>query len=80
MTMAYLENQGLIGEVSYYANQFAISYILRVWRRSDILDNIGNSSFIDPIYVMSFSDGVRAEDRLLELLEHPAWTLLKYGK
>jgi hypothetical protein len=32
-----------------------------------------------PIYVMSFGNGVDAENRLLELLEHPAWTTLKHG-
>ena len=26
-----------------------------------------------------FGNGVDAENCLLELLEHPAWTLLKYG-
>lgn len=80
MTLCYVENQGLIGTVSFYINLSTVSYIVRVWRRSDILDNMSSPFFADPIYIMSFGNGVSAEDRLLELLEHPAWTLLKYGK
>lgn len=66
MIMCHLKNQGLTGFVRYNNN----SYQVLVYRHD----------CKDPFYIMSFNDGVRAEDRLLELLEHPAWTLLKYGK
>lgn len=71
MILSNLENEGLIGHVTFEFN----SYITRVY----------DSSYIDDcglprrIYSMSFGNGMQAEDRLLELLEHPAWTILKYG-
>lgn len=49
------------------------SYVVRVYNKSNWSDGA------DPLYVMSFHDGVSAEDRLIDLLEHPAWTLLQYS-
>ncbi len=64
-----LRNQGLFGYVEVYQ----YSYVVRVFRDTDMPIKV------DPIYVMSFGNGVDAENRLIDLLEHPAWTLLKYG-
>lgn len=76
MLISNLENGGLNGYVTFERN----SYIVRVWVLADWLKGREEHRYVDPIYYMSFGDGVRAEDRLLELLEHPAWTILKYGK
>ena len=64
-----LRNQGLFGYIEVYQ----YSYVVRVFRESDWPNSTG------PIYVMSFGNGVDAENRLLDLMEHPAWTTLKYG-
>jgi len=71
MIMCDLRSGGLIGHVAFERN----SYIARVYDSSDI-DDCGLPR---RIYSMSFGNGVQAEDRLLELLEHPAWTMLKHG-
>ena len=73
MRMCELENECLTGDVTFQYN----SYIVRVYRDSDIKAD-GESCAL-PIYVQSFGNGVDAEDRLLELLEHPEWTILKHG-
>jgi hypothetical protein len=71
-----LNNQGLYGILS--CEQYA--YIVRVYITNDLLDFYNKvNEFPRPIYYMSFGNGVTAEDRLLELLEHPEWTVLKYG-
>lgn len=71
-----LENQGLIGTLEYHHD--SRSYIVRVYKASDFKTPIGTTA-VYPLYVCSFGNGVRAEDRLLELLEYPAWTYLKFG-
>lgn len=67
--MSSLVNQPLYG----YVEARHDSYVVRVY---NIIN--GRADF-DPLYVMSFHDGVSAEDRLIDLLEHPAWTLLQYS-
>jgi hypothetical protein len=71
MIMCDLRSGGLFGYVEVYH----YSYIVRVFRESDMDNHVKPG----PIYVMSFGNGVDAENRLLELLEHPAWTTLKHG-
>ena len=73
MIVCLLDNQNLRGGVEFHARGDFDSYVVKVYRLDD---RIGT----ELLYSCSFSDGVRAEDRLLELLEHPAWTILKYGK
>jgi len=65
-----LHNQGLFGYMEVYHD----SYIVRVYRESDL----DGSTKAVPLYVMSFGNGVDAENRLLDLMEHPAWTILKH--
>lgn len=80
--ICHLENAGLWAEITFSSNRYVnTSYILRVYRTSDIERANSNPElgYEQPIYTMSFGNGVSAEDRLLELLEHPAWTMLKYG-
>lgn len=88
-----LENQGLIGTLEHH--QDSRSYIVRVYKASDYFKtpemtftrfNDGSEERWDwtipwtyPFYYMSFGNGVTAEDKLLELMEHPAWTCLKFG-
>ena len=62
-----LHNQGLFGYIEVYQ----YSYVVRVFRDTDLKAG--------PIYVMSFGNGVDAENRLLDLMEYPDWTVLKYG-
>lgn len=71
MIICDLRNQGLFGYVEVYQ----YSYIVRVFRESDLY----RSTNAGAIYVTSFGNGVDAETRLLDLMENPAWTLLKYG-
>ena len=71
MIMCDLKNKGLFGYVEVYQ----YSYIVRVFRESDL----DGSNKAVPLYVMSFGNGVDAENRLLDLMEHPAWTVLKHG-
>lgn len=76
--MCDLTNQGLYGNLTYEQD----AYLVRVYRVSDIIDYghlVGKVKYPSPIYYMSFGNGVQAEDRLIDLLENPAWTLLKYG-
>ena len=73
MLVCSLKNQSLYGEIEYRWD----SYIVRVYvvnRNERDIDQ----QFVK-IYTMSFGNGVKAEDRLIELLEHPAWTLLRFG-
>jgi hypothetical protein len=70
-----LKNQGLTGTIEYHRN----SYIVRVYRDSDIEKAHWSERPVYPFYVSSFGNGVRAEDRLLDLMEYPAWTYLKFG-
>jgi hypothetical protein len=73
MIMCNLKNQGLWGCIEVYN----YSYIVRVYPESIFFGPDAPSPA--PIYVMSFGNGVDAENRLIELLEHPAWTVLKHG-
>lgn len=73
MIMCSLKNQSLYGEIEYRWD----SYIVRVYSVNRYERDL-DRKFAN-IYAMSFGNGVKAEDRLIELLEHPAWTLLKYG-
>ena len=73
MIVCMLDNQNLRGGVEFQRYGNFDSYVVRVYRL------IGGTD-AELLCCMSFNDGVRAEDRLLELLEHPAWTILKYGK
>ena len=68
--MVALHNQGLVGWIEDSFNYQWSSYIVRVYKESDRSE---------PLYVMSFGNGVTAENKLLELMEHPAWTLLRFG-
>jgi hypothetical protein len=65
-----LQNQGLVGLIEDSFNYQWSSYIVRVYKESDTSK---------PLYVMSFGNSVTAENKLLELMEHPAWTLLRFG-
>ena len=73
MLMCVLDNQNLRGGIEFHNSGNFHSYVVKVYRLMGRTD-------AELLYSMSFNDGVRAEDRLLELLEHPAWTILKYGK
>jgi hypothetical protein len=75
MIVCELAGQGLYGRIEYRLE----SYIVRVYRQSEIDSATEDEGFPRPIYVMSFGNGIAAEDRLIELLERPAWTLLKYS-
>jgi len=68
--MVALQNQGLVGLIEDSFNYQWSSYIVRVYKESDTSK---------PLYVMSFGNSVTAENKLLELMEHPAWTLLRFG-
>lgn len=74
MIMCKLENGGLVGFVCFEQN----SYIVRIWSISAREKGREENRYVHPFYYMSFGNGIQAEDRLLELLEHPSWTLLKY--
>ena len=64
-----LDNGILRGCVSYIP--YSDAYTVQVWNTTGELN--------DPAIVSkSFGNGVDAEQCLLDLLEHPAWTLLKY--
>lgn len=67
--LVVLKNQGLTGYIEEHFNYKESGYIVRVYRDADLST---------PLYIMSFGDGAKAEDRLLELMEHPAWTLLRF--
>lgn len=72
----YMEHDGLVGSLEYWpAVCQSESHVVRVYKRSEFDGDI----YPLPIYVMSFGDYAKAEDRLLELLENASWTLLKYG-
>jgi hypothetical protein len=77
MIICQLESQGLFGYIEHRWD----SYVVRVYRHTKPkIQRVGDPNYWpDPIYVMSFGNGIKAEDRLIELLEHPAWTLLKYS-
>ena len=68
--MVALYNQGLVGCIEDSFDYQWSSYIVRVYKESDRSE---------PLYVMSFGNGVTAENKLLELMEHPAWSLLRFG-
>ena len=70
-----LENQGLIGTLEHH--QDSRSYIVRVYMASDFKTPV--MTWVYPFYYISFGNGITAEDKLLELMEHPAWTCLKFG-
>ena len=86
-----LENQGLIGTLEHH--QDSRSYIVRVYMASDfktpemkptrVNDHLERwdwtMTWAQPFHTACFGNGVTAEDRLLELMEHPAWTCLKFG-
>ena len=61
-----LNNPPLCGAVTY--DHRSGSYIMKIWI-------ISNS---EPIVSKSYGNGVTAEDNLLNLLENPTWTILKY--
>lgn len=63
--MSALEVNGMSGHVRY--NLHSDSYILTVYAGGR------------PILAEVFGNGVKAEDRLLDLLEFPEWTMLRYG-
>ena len=69
MLMSSLDNECLYGSVEY---DWHGHYIVRI-RMADF-----EGKFHEPFYVMSFHDGVTAENRLVELMEHPVLTILKY--
>lgn len=53
---------------------------------ANIFYNIGANSYIVTVYyngrqllVNVFGNGVSAEDYILDVLEHPEWTILKYA-
>ena len=71
-----LENQGLIGTLEYH--QDSRSYIVRLYMASDFKTPV-MTPWVYPFYYISFGNGITAEDKLLELMEYPAWTCLKFG-
>lgn len=76
MIICKLQNEELFGGVTFEYG----SYIVRVYKMSELRDEESRLDVLTkPIYYMSFGDGTKAEDRLIELLEQPAWTILKYG-
>lgn len=70
MIVSSLVNECLTGEVSWSGS----SYIVRVGFLSADGRKPGRI-----IYIHSFGNGVTAEDKLMELIEWPALTILKYG-
>ena len=64
MILAALTVGNVIGDVEYHSSG---SYIVRVY--------VDNRQLLNEV----FGNGLAAEDRLLELLEFPEWTVLKYG-
>ena len=64
MTVTTLSVGNVIGGIEYHSSG---SYIVRVY--------IDNRQLLNEV----FGNGVAAENRLLELLEFPDWTVLKYG-
>ena len=86
-----LENQGLIGTLEHH--QDSRSYIVRLYMASDFNTPEMKPTRVDdylerwdwtlpwvyPFYYISFGNGITAEDKLLELMEYPAWTCLKFG-
>ena len=75
MIVCELAGRSLYGRIEYIWG----SYVVRVYRQSEIDSATPDEGFPRPIYVRSFGNGISAEDRLIELLERPAWTLLKYS-
>lgn len=71
MILNELYNQGLYGNIEFRHD----SYIVRIYRSPSAFD----ADSIRPIYIVSFGNGVAAEDCLLDMLEHPSWTALKFG-
>ena len=71
-----LENQGLIGTLEYH--QDSRSYIVRVYMASDFKTPL-LTAWVQPFHTACFGNGITAEDKLLELMEYPAWSCLKFG-
>jgi hypothetical protein len=79
MVLVTLENGGLTGELSFERPPGSItaSYIVRLWvgpiRRFENHATVRNEAAL----FKSFGNGVAAENFFLDMLEHPAWTILK---
>ena len=77
-----LTNGTLRGSLeSRYRRYFLESHIVRVW--IDKIQLISNDKIFmydtKDFYIMSFGSKTKAEAKLIELLEYPEWTILKYG-
>lgn len=75
----YSDCRKLYGYIEYTGGNFSpLSCIVRVWWKEHNMNIYANPPRENPIYVMSFGYSDAAETRLLELLEAPAFTVLKY--
>ena len=77
-----LDNGALTGVVVYWPGStlvdqvpYANSFVVRVY-----LGEYNSDTNWQAIYVASFGNQVSAEDRLIELMLRPTWTILKYAK
>jgi len=69
----------LSGYIEYTGGvSFPLSCIVRVWWKGHNINKYASPRREDPIYVMSFGNHDLAENKLLELLETPLFTVLKY--
>jgi hypothetical protein len=75
--MAYcavtIKQPPLLGTIEYHTGWGYDSHIVRVY-----LGEYDAETNWSPIYSASFGNYRMAEDRLVELLEKPGWTILKY--
>lgn len=77
-----LTNGTLYGSLeSRYRRYFLESHIVRVCNDRKKVIVVGNTFIHDikDLYIMSFGSKTKAEAKLIELLEFPEWTMLKYG-
>lgn len=77
-----LTNGILRGSIdSKYRRNFLESHIVHVWTDEKKLTVVGKTFIYDSkdLYIMSFGSKNKAEAKLIELLEFPEWTMLKYG-
>ena len=89
-----LENQGLIGTLehhqdsrSYIVRVYMASDYFKTPETQPTRVRINDYlecwdwtiTWAQPLHTACFGNGVTAEDKLLELMEHPAWTCLKFG-
>jgi hypothetical protein len=82
-----LESGNLKGSIETVYQYGLVSHIVRVRKNSNkVVVYYGDQSPRDywvktlpDLYIMCFGNRTQAENKLIELLEYPEWTVLKYS-